>query len=367
MRYPACRLSQTLAVVALLLTGAMSADAQLDTAAEKPPLRIATKIAEPFVIQEDDGSLHGISIELWKRVAEELGVDYDFALMPLDELLAAVESGEADVGIAAISVTPEREARMDLSHGYMLSGLGIATLPGARGLGILGSMRFLFTLPFLTAAGGLCILLLIVGVVMWAVERRRNPEEFGGRTLHGIGSGFWFSAVTMTTVGYGDKAPRSPAGRIVAFIWMFASIIVISAFTGTIASSLTAAQIATDIRSREDLADARVGVVEGAVSGDAVRQHSVFPKTYASVDAGLQAVIDGEIDAFVHDRPLLTWTINQSFGGELVMPEAEFAVSSYAMALPTDSTLVEPVNRAVLSVTRDPSWNTVLSRYLGSP
>ena len=48
-----------------------------------------------------------------------------------------------------------------------------------------------------------------VGSLIWLAERRRNAEQFA-EPLAGIGSGMWFALVTLTTVGYGDKA-RSPA------------------------------------------------------------------------------------------------------------------------------------------------------------
>ncbi len=54
-----------------------------------------------------------------------------------------------------------------------------------------------------------------------------------------LGSALWFAAVTMTTVGYGDKTPQTPLGRFLAFLWMFFGILLVSAFTGAFASSLT--------------------------------------------------------------------------------------------------------------------------------
>jgi len=35
--------------------------------------------------------------------------------------------------------------------------------------------------------------------VLWIFERKRNPEQFGGTPAQGIGSSFWWAAVTMTT------------------------------------------------------------------------------------------------------------------------------------------------------------------------
>ena len=92
------------------------------------------------------------------------------------------------------------------------------------------------------------LLLLLVGLAMWRLERKRNPEQFGGTTIEGIASGFWFSAVTMTTVGYGDKHPKTLGGRLVALFWMFVSVILVSVFTATITSLLTVKQLVPSIR-----------------------------------------------------------------------------------------------------------------------
>jgi CubicO group peptidase (beta-lactamase class C family) len=61
-------------------------------------------------------------------------------------------------------------------------------------------------------------------------DGRVGEEEL---LMPGIGIGIWWATVTMTTVGYGDKAPMTPGGRIVGLIWMFVGVITISGFTVT--------------------------------------------------------------------------------------------------------------------------------------
>ena len=51
----------------------------------------------------------------------------------------------------------------------------------------------------------------------------------------------------MTTVGYGDRAPKSFIARIFAFFWVLVGLVIISIFTATVTTSLTALSLSNDI------------------------------------------------------------------------------------------------------------------------
>jgi voltage-gated potassium channel Kch len=110
----------------------------------------------------------------------------------------------------------------------------------------------LFSGPFIAILASLLALLAAVGVLVWLAERRRNPQ-FGRGPLKGVGAGLWWSAVTMTTVGYGDKAPTTFPGRLIAMVWMFASVIIISSFTAAIATALTGDKLEQSVTDLNDL------------------------------------------------------------------------------------------------------------------
>lgn len=89
------------------------------------PLRVVTKSLPPFVIVEGD-ELTGLSIELWDLIAQRIGVEYEWhKLDTVGELLAAIQDGKADVAIAGITITEQREELLDFSFPYFDSGLQI--------------------------------------------------------------------------------------------------------------------------------------------------------------------------------------------------------------------------------------------------
>jgi len=208
--------------------------------------------------------------------------------------------------------------------------------------------------------------LLLFGVLFWLAERRANEEQFGGKPLTGIGAGFWFSAVTMTTVGYGDKAPRTMAGKIIATVWMFAAILIISTFTGMIASSLTESRLSGTIRNADDLSSAKVGSIEGSAADEWLNQNGVGFDHYPSIAAGLDAVASGQIQAFVYDRPLLSYTIRQRYNNRIRLVPGTFGREDYAIALPQGSALREDLNEALLRRIDSQAWTALVKQTLGA-
>jgi len=73
------------------------------------------------------------------------------------------------------------------------------------------------------------------------------------QTVHGgYFDGVWWAVVTASTVGYGDIAPSTPAGRLIAIVLMLAGIGMISTFSATITSYFVGQQEALELREIRD-------------------------------------------------------------------------------------------------------------------
>ncbi len=76
----------------------------------------------------------------------------------------------------------------------------------------------------------LCMIFLSAAGVLY-FEGARNDAN-----ISSWWDGVWWAFVTVATVGYGDKYPLSPGGRVVALVLMFSGVGLMSLFTATIAS-----------------------------------------------------------------------------------------------------------------------------------
>jgi polar amino acid transport system substrate-binding protein len=278
-------------------------------------------------------------------------------------LLDAVEQGKIDAAIAAIPVTLEGEARFDFSHPYFAAGLGIAVRTDPQS-GVLGTLASAFTPQVLLSIGALLGLLLLVGTLIWLLERRQS--HFDTRPSHGIADGVWFAVVTMTTTGYGDKVPVTPWGRVIAMTWMFASIFLVALFSASLASSFVVHRLTTAVASPNDLARVRVAGVSGTAGELWLNAQGFRARSYPFVIQAMKALRRGEVQALVYEKPILGHMITEYGWRELQVLPYTLAVRDYAIALPTDSPRKEQINRALLKIVQGPDWRDIVKRYVGA-
>lgn len=329
--------------------------------AQQKTLLVATKEAPPFSMKTGDGIWSGISIALWKEIAGELDLTYRFVETDLQGMLDGLKEGRYDAAVAALTVSQERETVFDFTHPFYTTGLGIA-VKKVQGTWTAVVKRF-FSVTFLKVIFLLAAILLIFGLLLWLLEKRKNPDQFSN-SVKGIGDGFWWAAVTMTTVGYGDKAPKTLAGRIIATIWMFTAIIIISSFTASITTSLTVSQLGSPIKGPEDLPGHRVASIKGSISERYLSSHRITYVNHANVEEGLKAVERGEVDCMVYDAPMLKYHIAKGKYNLSVL-KIVFEQQFYAFGLMQNSPLRESINRVLLEKTGLPWWQDKLYQYMG--
>lgn len=324
---------------------------------------IATKVAPPFAMLDADQQWHGLSITLWETLAARLNIQFRFQQATLTEMIEGVADGRFDASISAITITHERELLVDFSHPFYTTGYGIV-VPHMES-SWWSMLNRLVSVAFLQAIGLLILLLAFVGFCFWLAERRQNPKEFRSG-IHGVGDGFWLSAVTMTTTGYGDMAPRSWTGRLIGLVWMFSALIITSTFTGMIASSLTTDRLERLIEGPDDLSGLTTGSINNSASDTWLTIHGVDFVPFQSVQAGIEGVAAGDIRSFVYDRPLLRYLVEKSYSDTTELVPGTFGRQDYGIVFPQGSKWREPLNRELLTYLETNEWIVLQRRWLGA-
>lgn len=78
----------------------------------------------------------------------------------------------------------------------------------------------------------LLCLLILSSFLVWIFESKGNSQS----TIGSFWDGIWWAIVTVATVGYGDKVPSTPYGRLVGIALIGVGFTLLSVFTGLVAS-----------------------------------------------------------------------------------------------------------------------------------
>ena len=107
------------AMLAVLATFAVQAQTTLDVGLRHNP---------PFVIATEGQAPSGLAVALWNDIAADLGHEVNWVpKTTVGQMLSELEAGQLDVAVGAVTVTADRESRVDFSHPYFRGGIGIAT------------------------------------------------------------------------------------------------------------------------------------------------------------------------------------------------------------------------------------------------
>lgn len=336
-----------------------------NTFAQKDTLNIAVYNSPPFGLETKTGKVGGLMVELWEDIAKELNVTYKYQLTDMNGLVSGIQSKQFDVGLGAISITPKREKLVDFSHAVNPSGTGIAVAKNSY-----STSFFKKWIPVLVDLLGLIFVLVIMlftsAIIVYWVEKKFSKEQPDERMIKNISDGLWWSAVTMTTVGYGDKVPGSRIGRVLGIIWIFISIIFFSLFTANASSKLAKSKEGSNINSLDELRYAKVVAVAKSSGEEFLIRENIEYTPKHNIDEAIQSVISGEFDAVVSNVPVLKYHNKTNFRNELIISDRFLVRNNMGMALQEDSSLKERIDEILLQKISEPKWQSAVYKYIGN-
>ncbi len=327
-------------------------------------LKVGYANAPPFLIKTNDG-LDGVNGLLWGQMAKDLNLEYQLILMEFSDMLKALEEGTIDVSINPLTITSERSKNFNFTDSFYASNSTIAVIQLSGFQKLMMFVKSFLNVNFIKGLLGLLFIIFVFGFIGWLFERKHNPEHFRNG-LRGIWDGLWWSAVTLTTVGYGDKAPQSPKGKIAALVLMFTGLLFISGLTASIASNLTVNQINRSTTNINDFKERSVGTVKSSSTIEYLKSRFFKNiKEYNNVELGLEDLKAKKIDAFIYDEPILKYRISQdsSFSKIEILP-LKFDIQFYAFALSKKNESLEKLlSQKMLEIIESHQWQVILNEY----
>jgi len=329
--------------------------------AKEKPLKIGLIQSPPFLILENNENIEGLCIDIWEKISDSLGTDNIYIVKDHANILDALDNHEIDLTIFPLTITSERMRKYYFSQPYFITSLSIATNVRSK-WGFSNFLDNFFSVNFFKIVSLLFFVLLVFGFLVWVFERHQNVNHFS-RGIKGIADGLWWSASTMTTVGYGDKVPKSFWGRFIAVIWMFTAVIIISSFTAAISSTLTISQITNNIDGLSDLRTIVVGTINGSSSATYLDKNHIAYISYEDVDNAFDDLESGKIQAFVYHKAIIEYYLSKKqYRSDLTNIALDLNKEYFCFAS-LDAALIQRINPYLADVLESPSWGEMLKKY----
>ncbi len=338
------------------------------------PLRVVTRDLEPFSFDRATQRV-GFAAELWDNVAREIGATSSWSVAPTaKDVVARVQGGQADVGVGALSITAEREKIIDFSQPFYESGLQILVSKTDGGITdvIWSVVRSLFTWQLVLGVTVTILVMLVISHLVWLFEHRINDGMWPPHYLAGMAESFWWTLSTFLVGGADNKGPIGLGGRIVATIWMLASVIAVSLLTASLSALLTVNSLTSDINSPNDLPGRKVATIGGSLAETWLQKFGatagkrIDVKTYATVQECLAALRQGEVKAVVYDAPVLKYYTSKMGPDAFMLMGVPFEKNNYGFALPQDSPLRERINQALLTLNEKGITDELRRKWFGA-
>ncbi|XP_077457545.1 glutamate receptor ionotropic, delta-2 isoform X1 [Stigmatopora argus] len=256
-------------------------------------LRVVTVLEEPFVMVSENvlgkpKKYQGFSIDVLDALSNYLGFKYEIYIAPdhkygslqpdgqWNGLMGELVFKRADIGLSALTITPERESVVDFTTRYMDYSVGVLLRKAERTVDMFACLAPFDLSLWACIAGTVLLVGILVYLLNWLNPPRLPMGSVSSTTLY---NSMWF--VYGSFVQQGGEVPYTTlATRMMMGVWWMFALIVISSYTANLAAFLTITRIENSIQSLQDLSkqtELPYGTVLDSAVYDQVRSKALNP------------------------------------------------------------------------------------------
>ncbi|XP_043794556.1 glutamate receptor ionotropic, kainate 2-like isoform X4 [Apis laboriosa] len=359
---------------------------------EQKKFKISTKLGPPYVMEVTDSATRGILIEqkryegfcvdLIEEIAKLLNFKYEFELVPdgnygtlnketkqWNGLIRRLLDHDADLAICDLTITYERESAVDFTMPFM--NLGISILyrkPEEKEPDLFSFLSPLSTdvwIYMATAFLAVSIMLFLQARMApgeWDNPHPCNPDPEELENNFDLKNSMWLTVGSLMQQG-SDILPKAPSIRMVAGMWWFFTLIMVSSYTANLAAFLTVDKMDNPIKGVEDLAK-QTKIKYGAVAGGSTStffrdsNYSTYQRMWAAMqearpsvftksnDEGVDRVLKKRDYAFLMESTTIEYRMERNC--DLDKVGGLIDNKGYGIALPRNSPYRTPISRAIL-------------------
>ncbi len=343
---------------------AIANNADNTNVASKRPLIVAIQYDQTYTMKDADGKWTGPMVDFWNYIALELKQPYTFESMSLSNIFIALQQGTVDVAAIPAFITAEREARFDFSTPLgELRHAVVTPYQTKREHPWLAAMSVFFSWGTLTVIFILLAMLVLLGVCICLIERKRNPEDFGQALYRGVGAGIYWAGSTLASGLCFGIYLKTLTGRILGLMWMILCGLALSAVIASLVHSLTDQLQEMQVIQDDELRYMHLGVKRASVQVEMLNEAGGYYTLYETDEDAMNAVLKGQVDGYLCIESRAYYYANHEYSGRISVYSTKLRSYLYALAMPKQSPLRRPINVAVLKLMDDSVWESLLDRY----
>ncbi|EGK96607.1 AGAP000801-PB, partial [Anopheles gambiae str. PEST] len=368
-------------------------------------LIVTTILSAPYCMRKDsaekltgNSQFEGYAIDLIHEISKILGFNYTIRLAPdgrygshnketgeWDGMIKELLEQRADLAIADLTITFDREQVVDFTMPFMNLGISVLYRKPVKQppnlFSFLSPLSLDVWIYMATAYLGVSVLLFILARFTpyeWENPHPCNSEPLFLENSFTLLNSLWFTIGSLMQQGC-DIAPKAVSTRMVAGMWWFFTLIMISSYTANLAAFLTVERMDSPIESAEDLAKQtkiKYGALRGGSTAAFFRDsnfstyqrmwsfmESARPSVFtASNIEGVERVVKGKGSyAFLMESTSIEYVIERNC--ELTQVGGMLDSKGYGIAMPPNSPFRTAISGAVLKLQEEGKLHILKTRW----
>ncbi len=325
-------------------------------------LRVTTRLIKPFVY-ENGTELVGFSMDILRNIATEMGIKFTTSVQPsVNGMLEQIKTNQADFGIAAVSITEERDKNFDFSYPFFQGGLQILVPIKNSGNSLFTLLANFFSATLFQVIGLILLVCLIpVHLVWWFEHSHKGGLVENQPYFPSIFTVLWWVLATLATQA--EEMPKNWVSRVIAVFWMFTSVVFVAYFTATVTASLTVQQLQGNIQSENDLPGKNIATITGSTSANYLRKNNIQATEVEQIEAAYDLVLNGQVDAIVFDAPVLLYYASHGGKGKVQIVGSIFENENYGIVFAANSPYRRQINNVLLKLQENGTYQDLYKKW----